>query len=106
MFSGDTRQSDPRIDRELGVDMPEMRVDRVSRQEELGRRFAICVALRDEIGDPPLGIGEAVPAEPSAARGRRVAVDAESNDRADNSLSVIDRFALGDRSQSRDEAKG
>src|SRR5690349_2300040 len=74
VFAGRFRTESPgqlgtRADTELAVDPLERALDRLDAEEERGGRLLVAPAFSDEVGDPPLGLGE-------RAAGRSTSADA------------------------------
>src|SRR5882757_7610389 len=69
-FEDEARELDARGDGELAVDLSEVRVDRVVRDEQAGTDLAVGETFGDQLCDTELGGAEAVPSEREAnARG-------------------------------------
>ena len=59
---------DPGGDAELPEDVAQVERDGVRAQEYPVRHLPVAEPLRHQVGDPPLGVGQAVPAEGRAVR--------------------------------------
>ena len=63
VLRGEASQLDPRADTQLCVDMSQVGVDGVPREEQLGGGLAICEALGNKLRDASLSLRQALPAK-------------------------------------------
>src|SRR4051812_40749597 len=96
LVSNETGKVDAGVDVELAVDTAQVRIDRVSRHEQLRRRLPIGESVGDEFGETALRGGECAPAERRATRSStQLAGCVEAQNRTDDPRTLAHGLEVG-----------